>query len=412
MKKKILVIGAGIGQINLCRIIKSRGYSLIVVTIPGDYPCIALADKVYYIDIYNRDEIVKVAKEEHIDAVISDQNDLMMPTVAYVAETLGLPGNSFEQVQCYCNKNIFRDNCDRLGIPSPKHCRVSTNEVPACFNDVPFPWIVKPEDSQSSIGVAKVNNGDEYKTAIDFAIQKSKNGIAIVEEFFVGQEVVAEGFISDGVYYNLGIADRKYFDIENMFIPSQTIFPSTISDELKGRIVGCEQLYTDCIKPQFGIVHSEYLINTNTNEIRVVESAIRGGGVYISSHLVPLSTGININEVLLDCTLGEKPDMPNIMAQKADKAVAYICFTLPEGTVKSICGLEQIKELPYVHKCDVYVSLGEKVKPMTYKGQRLGPIIVSGKNRSEVEQNINEIKSILKIQVQSPQNEGKGIIWE
>lgn len=412
MSKKILVIGAGIGQINLCRIIKGRGYTLIVVTIPGDYPCIALADKVYYIDIYNRDEIVRVAKEERINAVISDQNDLMMPTVAYVADALGLPGNSFEQVQCYCNKNIFRDNCDKLGIPSPEHCRVSTAEIPVSFANIPYPWIVKPEDSQSSIGVAKVNNKEEYKKAIDYALWKSKNKVAIVEEFFVGREIVAEGFIYNGIYYNLGIADRRYFDIENIFIPSQTIFPSTISEDLQKKIIGFEQNYTDYVKPNFGIVHSEYLINETTGNIRVVESALRGGGVYISSHLVPLFTGININGILLDCSLGEKTNVDDIISQKYNHAAAYICFTLPTGIVKSIEGLDKVSRLSYVHKCDVLVKLGEEIKPMTYKGQRLGPIIISGENRFEIEEYINEIKTILKIQVQNSQNELHGIIWK
>ena len=54
MVSKVLIIGAGIGQVPLCRLIKQRGLFLIAVTIPGDYPCIALADKVYYIDIYDR----------------------------------------------------------------------------------------------------------------------------------------------------------------------------------------------------------------------------------------------------------------------------------------------------------------------------------------------------------------------
>lgn len=410
--KKVLVIGAGIGQIHLCNLIKARGYSLIVATIPGEYPCVAMADKVYYVDIYNRDEIVRLAKEDGVDAVISDQNDLMMPTVAYAAEHLGLPGNTYSQVNSYCNKNTFRNNCDILGIPSPKHCKVYHGEIPSEFENVPFPWVVKPEDSQSSIGVAKVNDTEEFLSALKFALHKSKNGIAIVEEFFNGHEVVAEGFVYQGIYYNLGIADRRYFHLENMFIPSHTIFPSTLSDDLKNKIISYEQTYTNFINPSFGIVHSEYLINEETGDIRVVESALRGGGVYISSHLAPLSTGININEVLLDCALGKEPNIEAIMSQKRNNASAYICFYLPEGIVKSIEGLDIIKRLPYVHKCDVCVEVGEEVKKMTYKGQRLGPIIISGRNRNEIEQHINEIKTILRIRTQNSQKELHGIIWE
>ncbi len=411
MVSKVLVIGAGIGQVPVCRLVKQRGLFLVIVTISGNYPCIALADKVYYIDIYDREEIVKVAREEHIDAVISDQNDLMMPTVAYVAEHLGLPGNTFAQVNSYCNKNIFRENCDKLSIPSPKHCKVHHREIPVDFANVPFPWVVKPEDSQSSIGVAKVDNENEYFEALTFALLKSKNRTAIVEEFFDGHEVVVEGFIYNGGYYNLGIADRKYFKLDRMFIPSQTIFPSVISTELKNRLISYEQAYTSYVHPNFAIVHSEYLIDERTGEIRVVESALRGGGVYISSHLVPLSTGISINDMLIDCTLGKEIDIQALFSRNIEKAAAYICFYLPEGIVKSISGLEKIKELPYVHQCDVSVEVGDIVKEMTYKGQRLGPVIVSGESRMDIEEKICTIQKVLEIKIQTKKGELFGIIW-
>ena len=234
--KKILMIGAGIGQMHLAEIAKARGLYLIVVTLKGDYPVISIADKVYYEDIFNKDAVLSIAMHENIDCVISDQNDLMMPTVAYIAEHMGLPGNSCSQVMSYCNKNIFRDNCDKLSIPVPKHCAVSDISIPYIYGKCNFPWIVKPADSQSSIGVTKVNNYEEYLTAVDIALNKSKSHTAIVEEFFVGKEIVVEGFIYKGVYYNLGFADREYFQLKNIFIPSQTLFPSKISRTILNKI--------------------------------------------------------------------------------------------------------------------------------------------------------------------------------
>ncbi len=99
------MIGAGIGQFYMAQKIKSRGYYLIVVTMPGDYPVIDIADKVCYVNVFDKDAVLAVVRENDIDAVISDQNDTMMPTVAYVAENLGLPGNDSRIVNSYCNKN-------------------------------------------------------------------------------------------------------------------------------------------------------------------------------------------------------------------------------------------------------------------------------------------------------------------
>ncbi|MBR5483602.1 MAG: ATP-grasp domain-containing protein [Alistipes sp.] len=409
--KKVLMIGAGIGQVPISLLAKDRGYYLIVVTIPGDYPCIELADKVYYVDIFKREEVLRIAKEEKIDAVISDQNDLMMPTVAYVAEHLSLPGNTFSQVDAYCNKNIFRQNSDILGIPVPKHTRVLEVRIPDEFKEIPFPWMVKPEDSQSSIGVSKVNSTEEYFAAIEHALKCSRNGAAIVEEFFVGDEIVVEGFIYKGEYFNLGIADRRYFNLPNIFIPSQTIFPSTISDDIKQQCIECEQKMCQYINPRFAIVHAEYLVNQATGEIRIVESALRGGGVYISSHLLPMACGINISSYLLDCSLGIETDFKELYSSLKEGASAYICFYLPKGIVKSVEGIELIKSLFYVHKCDIDASVGDETKQMTYKGQRLGPIIISGKDRNDIEDKIHSIQSSLTIEVENSEGDINGIIW-
>lgn len=77
------------------------------------------ADKFIKQDLFLYDEVVDIAKSEKVEAVVSDQHDIMAPLVAYIAENLGLAGNKYETLVSYCNKNEFRSNCDKLGIPSP-----------------------------------------------------------------------------------------------------------------------------------------------------------------------------------------------------------------------------------------------------------------------------------------------------
>ena len=411
--KKIMMIGAGIGQYYLARKIKDKGHYLVAVTLPGNQPVINIADKVCYHDVFDKEGVLAIAKEEAIDAVISDQNDTMMPTVAYVAEHMSLPGNNTHQTNSYCNKNVYRDNCDFLGIPVPRHCSMSTVAIPERMSGVPFPWVVKPADSQSSIGVEKVNNKDDYLNALTKAIGFSKTKTAIVEEFFKGQELVAEGFIYKGKYYLLGFADRKYFALNNMFIPSQTVFPSLVPQSVLDRIEQCESKMAGYIKPSFAIVHSEYLYNPETEEIRVIESAIRGGGVYISSHLVPLYTGIDINDTLVECIIGNDVDMDNILSKRDNKAAGYVCFYLPGGTVRQAEGFETVRNFDFVKMmCVNDIKVGMKTPPLTHKGQRLGPILVTGMDRFDLEHNIETMQHTLQILVEGDNGEMRGINWE
>ena len=336
----------------------------------------------------------------------------MMPTVAYVAEKLGLPGNRYETVMTYCNKNHFRDACDKAGVPCPKHIAVySANADLSIFGGV-FPLMVKPADSQSSIGVKKVNNLEDLQIALQFALEKSPTHSAIVEEFFEGREVVCEGFIDNGRYYPLQFADRRYFDLDGVLIPSQTIFPSNLSKEIQERIVGYEQALSNSTKPTFAITHSEYLVNEATGEVRVVESALRGGGVYISSDLIPMTTGIDINDVLLDKALGVEVDVDSVFAKRNDKAAAYVCFYLPEGIVQSVSGIDEIKSMSFVKKAYIDgIEVGQQTTPPSYKGARKGPILVQGNNRDELERNILNVQNTLSVSVKQQNGELCNIKW-
>lgn len=412
-QEKLLLIGASIGQVPLLERAKSKGIHVTVATIPGNYPCIPMADNVIYKDIYDRDGVVEEAKKCGITAVTSDQNDLMNPTVAYVAEKLGLPGNKFSTVMSYCNKNQFRDNCEKAGVPVPKHIAVNSVDYDFSSFDCPLPWIVKPADSQSSIGVQRINKMDELLPALEFALEKSPTHSAIVEEYFFGHEIVCEGFINNGKYYLLSFADRKYFDLSELLIPSQTLFPSNVDQSLLNKVVDYEQRLASFTKPSFAIVHSEYLVNLESGEIKIVESALRGGGVYISSDLIPMATGIDINEVLLNKALGRSCNVEKIFAGRENKASGYVCFYLPDGIVKSINGAEEIKRLPFVRKAYIDdIKVGQQTQKMTYKGARKGPILVQGENREDLEKKISIVQNTIHITVLTPDVTKRGIIWD
>lgn len=409
---KLLVVGAGVGQVNLIEKARKQGIHVTVVTQPGPYPGIAIADDVIYCDIFAREQVAEEAKKRGITAVTSDQNDLMMPTVAYVAEKLGLPGNKYEQVQAYFNKNRFRDNCDKLGIPVPKHIAVDCVNFDFFDFNPFFPLIVKPADSQSSVGVRRVENDAELREALAFALSKSFSHTAIVEEFFEGKEIVCEGFIDDGEYRLLAFADRKYFELSGLQIPSQTLFPSSVRPELLECVLECERKMAAFIKPAFAITHSEYLIDEKSNEIRIVESALRGGGCYISSHLIPYATGIDINDMLLAKVLGMNIDLDSILTTRKDSAAGYVCFHLPKGVISSVDGIHDLLAFDFVKAAFLNeIKLEQRAQMIFHKGMRQGPILVIGKDREELDRNVAIIQQTLRITVRTDSGVVSGVVW-
>ena len=314
-------------------------------------------------------------KDENIVAVLTDQTDISVPTVAFLCDKLGLPGNSERVAQIYSNKNLMRKICDDINIPNLRHIRVS--EIADAKDWDIYPAMLKPEDSQGSRGVYKVNTFEELADALGDTLSFSHSGVAILEEFFVGNEIVVEGYVQDGEYINFGIGDRKYFEIEGKFIPSQTIFPTTINNALIDGILDNERNIHSHLSPSFGMIHSEYLVNEQSGEFFLEETALRGGGVYISSHLIPLYTSFNNYDLLLQNALGKKMDLTSIEQSFVKKSSAYICFSLPEGDIVSVDGVDDVEgigEMDVVganHGC----SFGHVLQPVHTLGlQKAGHI--------------------------------------
>ena len=77
--------------------------------------------------------------------------------------------------------------------------------------------------------------------------------------------------------------------------------------------------------------HTELKINDRG--IFVIETSPRLGGGYITSTLVPLSTGINMEDQALNIALGDTVD---ITTGRTEKASGICFFSLPEGRLKRI----------------------------------------------------------------------------
>ena len=411
MKESVLILGASAAQLPLVEYVKSRGYSVIVVSIPGNYPCFDIADKCIFCDVTDTKKILSNIKEENVVAVLTDQTDICVSTVAEICKELNLSGNDIDIAKCYSNKYLIRKTCDSLSLPNVSYLR--SNDIETIKNEWNiFPAIIKPEDSQGSRGIKLINNADEIELYFNDAIRFSRTGYVIIEEYFEGHEVVVEGFVVNGEYINFGVADRKYFSMNNIFIPSQTIFPTNLPRHLIGDILMYEKRIHKCLRPKFGMIHSEYLVNKQTGEIRLVETALRGGGVYISSHLIPYYTNINNYELLLNAALGCDINLNAIIEHKEQKSSAYVCFHLPKGKVLEIVGLQKIKEIPEVKKIDFSLKEGDIVNEMKTKPERMGPILLYANTREVLEDKIRYIQQIFKVSVLQDDGEIGGILWD
>ena len=75
MKKKLLILGAGIYQVPLIETAKRMGLETIVASIPGNYPGFALADKVVYENTVDKEAMLALAKAEQVQTDLERQKE-------------------------------------------------------------------------------------------------------------------------------------------------------------------------------------------------------------------------------------------------------------------------------------------------------------------------------------------------
>ncbi len=407
-KPKVLIIGAGDFQLPLVERAAQRCEVYIAAPVVSQ-AFLAYAADTCLCDVRDKETILAFAKEKGIDGVLTDQTDIPVCTVAYVAEKMGLPGIGYEAGLLFTDKSRMRDRMEELGIKLLPHKTVfSGEEAAAFFEEVGEDVILKPLDTQGSRGVTACKSKDEVIAAFPEASKWSQNGGVIVEKQAKGREFLVEGMACGGRFKNLCIGDTYYFTLPGVFAAQKRIFPSDAPEGLQERVLDLNTKIIEGFGLKQGLTHSEFIMDGD--DIYLLETAARGGGVFISSDLIALSTGLDPEDFLIGLALGEIGGFPAVERQKC--CCGYRAFYIPSGTVEKTEGIEEVKSLPYIHrhqldKLRVGMTVNETHRDKT---SRLA-IIISAPDRKTWEEREKTVRELLKAEVRT--SEGvRGLIWE
>ena len=181
--RKLLLLGGSSQQVIAIERAKEQGYYTVLCDYLPDNPGQFVADKSYQISTTDKDAILEVAINEKIEGIVAYSSDPAAPTVAYVAERLGLPGIPYRIAECFCNKGQFRRFLEKNWFDVPPNIVVDAKEDDVDLRGLSFPIIVKPVDSSGSKGVSVVREKEEVGAAFKFAAEYSKSQKLVVEKF-------------------------------------------------------------------------------------------------------------------------------------------------------------------------------------------------------------------------------------
>ncbi|WP_062514758.1 ATP-grasp domain-containing protein [Halobacillus sp. KGW1] len=387
--KKLLVIGGS--YLQLPAIIKAKELGLEVAVADYDPNAIGIsyADKYFNVSTIDEDGVCLAVEEFRPNGIITLATDMPIRAIAKACEKFNLKGISYDAANKSTNKEAMIKALKKNNVSHPWFYTINKlQDIYNIKNQLKFPCVSKPIDNSGSRGVTIVKNEDNLESALNYSLSHSRGSGVIIEEFMEGDEVSVEVLVEDGNPYILAVTDKTTTG-EPHFVEIQHSQPSMLSDKDLSDI---KHLAIDAILAlgiDNGPAHVEIML---TNEgPKIIEVGARLGGDFITSHLVPLSTGIDMTSEYIKMACGEEVNL----APRFNKASAIKYITAEEGMIRKISNLDTLKKFNGVKEIAMLKKTGEKSTKIKNSHDRLGYVISQSNDVVEAiktcEQIINKI---------------------
>jgi biotin carboxylase len=202
--ERLLVLGAGAGQLGLLSAARARGLFVIAVDRNPRAPGFRFADRRAIVSVEDEPIVERLAEAERVDGLIAPGADWPVGAAARIASKLGLPHPiSPETAVLSASKLRQRERLAEAGIPQTRWQVVSRAD-----EAIQVPCLVRPPDRQGRRARALVRSSRELRSAVRAALRASRIGLALVEELADQPVVTVTAFSRAGVFHPLVATDR------------------------------------------------------------------------------------------------------------------------------------------------------------------------------------------------------------
>jgi biotin carboxylase len=357
--KRLLVLGAGAGQLGLLEAARDRGLFLVAVDRNPAAPGFRFADRRAIISVEDEPHIDRLAAAERVDGLIAPGIDWPVAIAARIAE---------RQVA-------------GAGVPHPRHVVCTTTEEAAkAAAEFGYPCVVKAPDRQGQKGLVLVRARDQLDAAFRLALGESRSSVVLVEELVPGREVTVNAFSVGGQFTPLTVTDRMVAEPPAFGVALAHVWPSSLAPEEVGSAVDAARAAAAALGVQEGPTYTQVVVGERG--AHVVELAARLGGGH-DAELCRAVLGVDLNGLALAAALGEPVDDERLRpVQQAGGACTQ--FLVPEpGTLVETAGVAEAAAVDGVEWVRIYPEPGAVLGPLRRGSDRAGAVLAVGASREE-----------------------------
>lgn len=391
VRKRLLVNGAGRGNLGLMRAARELGVHTIVTGLAG--PCQVLADKIYP-DVHpgHPDEVIEVAKKERVDGVAITCNDMGLESVGRCNDIMHLQGISEVAARCAANKFLMKEKLVANGVRTARfmsiHDYVELNEA---VKSLKFPVIVKATDLQGSRGICIVRDFDKLKSAFEDVMSLTQKDFCIIEEFIEGTEFGAQAFVYNGeVLFVLPHGDETVMC--KTAVPVGHYMPYEMSEALSADVDLQARKAIAALGLNNCAVNIDFI--SRGDQAYIIELTGRGGANGLTD-ITGKYFGVDYYKMMVETALGGDPRYIFVDRLTTPKAsVSKMLISDRQGIVKSVT-------IPSIPDVDItmFVGVGDEIRPFSNSNDDIGQIVACGEDRKECMKKIEQTLSRIFIEL-------------
>ena len=395
--KKLMLLGGIRYLLPVIKAAHEQGYYVITADYIPDNIAHKFSDEYVNVSIIDKEAILKVAREKHIDGIMSFGVDPGVVSASYVQNQMGLPSfGPFESVEILQNKDKFRAFLTEHGFNVPK-AKGYTNAADAMADAAiwDYPIIVKPTDAAGSKGVTRVDYAEQLKAAVNYAFDKSISGHIIIEDFIekAGCSSDTDSMSVDGkLVFTSFCAQRFDLNASNPYTPAAYSWPSTFSAEQEAYLTSEIQRLITLLGLKTVVYNIETRIGTNGKPY-IMELTPRGGGNRLCE-MLRYATGVDMITAITRAMVGD-PIEPISQKPYNGHWAEIILHADQDGVFDH---LEISKDLPAeVVEEDLWVKKGDKVESFEGANNAIGTLVLKFQSAEELEKVITNQRNWLQV---------------
>ncbi|MGY3724754.1 D-ala D-ala ligase C-terminus [Granulicatella balaenopterae] len=394
--KKLIVLGATAGEINLIKRAQELGIYVIAADYNTDYtlsPGKLVADEAWDISWSDIDELEKRCIAENVDGAIAGYSEFRIDSLIQLCERLDYPCYSNkEQLEITRDKKIFKDTCRKYAVPTVK-------EYSTVESVDKYPVIVKPVDRAGSIGISIANSKEELEKAYQYAMDLSVTKEVIIEEYiYQGGKIDLYYAIQDGEIKLISSCDTinaKNNGFERV-VQSAWLYPCRNEDKVLEKSDNTIRKMIQGMGIKYGCIFFSGFYNEETEDLSFFECGFRLEGGHQSTYVEQRGPFNYLDIFLNHALLGETKDVYN---SKIDKDLKCLTINLygKKGVIKSIKGFEELDKYPECTLSLCQSRIGESCDDTQAILNKLGMFAFSGKDSMVLKERVEEAYKLINI---------------